>query len=383
MAVGEPVVGSTADVPQHLLAEMTLYYEEVRDINRRSMLYVKIVGVVVLGLCSYLFFGLRYYCDAIRQASEDNAQYVTAALADIMPVYAIIGILVTCLLFALNCFCICLYGRSRLHKFRYWRSVSILRERLHSSLGLLAEGRRAIPIQTGLEESPYSPFNGKVPRPYMRKHDRAAGVFLAVFALVLMVVPFLVFAMAWCMGQENLEKGVEACFRTAFVYSVPTLGIVMALAAYVVRDYCQRLLAAQFVSPECMDPELERRAAPRWERVGIGLFRFVVYAGLIGHGALSIILGSKWSGWSGSYWAGVIILFLVAVERTLTGVLRRWGIVCLYVIGLRFVARLFGPKRNPRTIAWLQWLHGEPKANLIWKQDQEDRLVRSKGGEPS
>ena len=357
--------------PSVLLDEMTLYYEEVRDVNQRAMVYVKIVGFVIAGLCSYMFFGLRYSCEVRLMAKDADA--AAKVLMPVIPAYAGLGIVIAALLFVLNCFCIRLYARSKQHKTRYWRSVSILREHLHSVLGLLHNGR-AIPLQTGLEEAVHTPFVGEVPRPFIRKQDRFAGVFMAITALILFAVPLLIFVTFWRLSQTELKMAFWEAWRDALVYSVPGLAAAMVASALVAHGFWGELLAAQFISPSSPDPTLERREPFLAERVVMVAIGALTYGGII----IFIIWSWAVDSVSTSQWYVIawVLLGMIALERSLNGIIRRWDSVCWYIMLLRLLARWFGPKSGVRSRAWLAALHGEDKARLIWQRYESSRTIR-------
>jgi hypothetical protein len=75
------------------------------------------------------------------------------------------------------------YGTSRVHKIRYWRSISMLREKVQRFNNILPEHGRAIPLQTGLE------IENGVPKPIIKKRDYNLMYYLAILIFLMFSIP--------------------------------------------------------------------------------------------------------------------------------------------------------------------------------------------------
>ena len=328
--------------PQLFLGEMALYYEEIRNINDRSLLYVRTFGILALSLAAYIFFGLRLAAttdlspqqqiaasgaatlssSTQPQIPASHAQSAPPAqLAAAASAYALIGFGLTAFLQFICCYSLIQYGRSRVHKIRYWRSISVLRGEFHRAVAILPRHGRAIPLQTGLELGLRKNYEGATPLPLIRRREYNFGYFLAALSLALFMVPAVYFASVWEYAHLSFFGPFEAYSRG--VSLVAPLGSIVAYLVFKFAiDMCQELKGAQFATDRMIDPTVEDRPFSRDEQVMILLLR------------LTLVV------WTGVYSAAVVWHLCSPEQRHLPSMRHGWMLISI-VLFERVLTTLF------------------------------------------
>jgi len=145
-----------------IIGEISLYYEEVRSVNDRTVTFAKAFGVLLFVLATYILFALRTSLDPeFWTQYKEHRRTIEYSIYS----YALFGWLFSTALSLSASIAIAELGRSRMLKTRYWRSCSILREELHRRVGAIqTHGRKSTTkprftaLPTGLEviKEPYT-----------------------------------------------------------------------------------------------------------------------------------------------------------------------------------------------------------------------------------
>lgn len=302
------------------LDEIKLYYEEVRDVNARTATLAKLLLGLVLGLFAYMFFGMQRAVSVDFASAIDISPVVRDRISHVGIAYGAIGIAFTIALQAAGILAITSFGTSRLHKTRYWRSISILRRYLHQmNLGVCESKRRAITLQTGLEIATADDFGLTVPSPIIRPSAYNLGYFLAGVNFLLFVVPFVIFVGVVDFCRHSMTSEVRGSLWAACIFSVPVIFIALLINSYFAAEYCRKMKMAQFITPVDISPRIPDRPLSPGERRICRVLRLLAWGGILAYTAVTWlalwIVDREWSRLREVVIIGCVLILLALVER--------------------------------------------------------------------
>ncbi len=355
---------------QELLDEMRLYYEEVRDVNTRTLTIGKAFVVVALALSTYTLFGLH------SVLSEDfwlSVEKHLGAVRAAAKVYAVSGLLFCLALSSFGCLCVRQLGHSRRHKLRYWRAVSLLRQKLHERLSLVsAENPRAVTIQTGLETERHTLFKQDVPRPFVKKEDFFLGYGLGFINLLIFILPTSIFFSIWEYANQGFGDKFGQALGAGFANASPIIAVFAIFNARAAVKYCRDLKIAQLITPEDIYPRLpdfplSRTAQSFMQKMRVSL----VVAGLV---QVILAFSCATETW---LWFRVLLAFaLVAgalAERILSWKLSQRPLGANLYQATMFASRALGAKGQlERAERWLGWAFAVETVKR-WGEEYEQR----------
>lgn len=346
-----------------LFDEMNLYYQEIRDINDRTITYVKILGVLALILATYMTFGIRWsVSEHFLNAKSNNINEIATATA----CYAVLGLGLTLSYFCVWFYSFLQYGRSRVHKIRYWRSISILREKLHHFNNILPKNGRAIPLQTGLERVRKKPYGGLVPKPIIRRRDYFFIYFLAILIIFMFSIPTIFFTgvLDYAIRMFNLSEYL--CLAHGFYYISPIIALILSILFTSAIEMSRALKGAQFITENFLEIEIKNRSLKKYEQVILSVIRSLLMIMGIFYCFALLIFFKKWH-----YIIFLLTsLFLVVgtiIERSATFIFKQFSIAEFLFAMFAIILRPF----TKNAYLWAQKIR-------IFKIRLEPRVIRPK-----
>jgi len=269
------------------------------------------------------------------------------------------------------------YGRSKVHKIRYWRSISILREKLHHFNNILPKNGRAIPLQTGLERMRKKPYEGLVPKPIIRRREYFFIYFLAILIIFMFSIPTVFFTgvLDYAIRKFNLSEYL--CLAHGFYYISPIIAVISSILFTLVIEMSRALKGAQFITENFLEIEIKNRRLKKYEQGILSVIRFLLIIVGIFYCFALLIFFKKWH-----YLIFLLTsLFLVGasiIERLATLIFKQFSIA-------EFLFAMFAMILRPFTKDAYLWA----QKIKIFKIRLEPRVIRprkdseNKGNHPS
>lgn len=234
--------------------EYSTYFDEIRYINDKTIVYGKGVVAILLTLLLYLCAGLRMGLNkTIPWAKlEDHHKAVIAT-------YGVGGIVLTIMLITLVLFALRALATSKRYKLRYWKCISLIRLYAHdpSEEDLKARkwvsGRRLLPLQYGEEEYRRTTRQRPIVRPNVT-NSFVAFIHLVALWICSLWLALVFFAAVIDLGLSSYVFGKSYKFLDSLRYACllinPALTALIPICIHTAFQCRRELVAGMLISTE-------------------------------------------------------------------------------------------------------------------------------------